>query len=692
MIMNSTVNDVFTSGVTGTEQFKFSNSPIIFKILSDSLYSDKIGSIVRELASNARDAHIAAGKADVPFEISIPNSWNMFNSTEGVFSVKDYGIGLSEEEIYNLYTVYGESNKRSSNDFVGGFGIGSKSPFAYTDTFTIISRYNGVETTYSAFINSDGFPSITKVFSQETEEGNGVEVSFRITKRDAHLFENAVDSQLFFFNPFPKINGNIPRINETLIKVLEGTGWFVGKFTTYNTNGGKVFALVGDIPYEIPMKNINECISGYRHTTYITFPIGSLDLSASREAIAFTEKSKDAIKKRITEVKEELIQNVKDHIKDMPVYEKMCYVHSLPIRHEEYRNVKGYEDIEIFAQSLRFRDNDFDKKLVETGCTVRWWDRNKWKNNNNMYSILPSKDMHFIYVPLKSTTLESIAKYLKKEGIISACVLRYKKREDITYFNEVFGCPPIEEPEIESIEKTKKDASKISYRLYSSMNGGCYSMVANSQLYDGTASKVMEVAKDCPFVLLCNKYGILISEDWTVERINTFLTRLNKIITSSSYRIRSLFGNVLILSETSYRKMKKEGLKVSTFDECMAYINAFHKEHFEFSGFEEEAKNYSSNTANVMSVLVNEFTKEECCKYAKKNELFAYAHKLYDILKDEERAKFFSEYSHTLLDKRSESVYDEYILNEPLLCLTLHKHFWKGELRACLVRYLNLEN
>ena len=123
MILNSNVAEVFTSGVSGTEQFKFSNSPIIFKILSDSLYSDKIGSIVRELASNARDAHVAAGKGDVPFEIHVPTTSNLFNANGCYFSVKDYGVGLSEKEIYNLYTVYGESNKRSSNDFIGGFNF-----------------------------------------------------------------------------------------------------------------------------------------------------------------------------------------------------------------------------------------------------------------------------------------------------------------------------------------------------------------------------------------------------------------------------------------------------------------------------------------------------------------------------------------------------------------------------------------
>ena len=186
------------------KKFEFTNSPVLFNILSDSLYSNKIGSIVRELASNARDAHRAVGKLHEPFKISL-TSKSLFYYGQPCFSIKDNGPGLTEEEVMNIYSVYGASNKRDSNEFTGGFGIGSKSPFSYTESFTVISIVDGVKNTYCAFIDKDGFPSITKMGTSETEEGNGLEVCFAIKTSDIANFRYEIKNQLNAFYPRPDV-------------------------------------------------------------------------------------------------------------------------------------------------------------------------------------------------------------------------------------------------------------------------------------------------------------------------------------------------------------------------------------------------------------------------------------------------------------------------------------------------------
>ena len=50
-----------SAGVQGTNGFTIAQTSKMFKILSDSLYSDKIQAIIRELSTNANDAHISAG-------------------------------------------------------------------------------------------------------------------------------------------------------------------------------------------------------------------------------------------------------------------------------------------------------------------------------------------------------------------------------------------------------------------------------------------------------------------------------------------------------------------------------------------------------------------------------------------------------------------------------------------------------
>ena len=77
--------------------------------------------------------------------------------------MQDFGIGLSPADINDVFTVYFKSTKDNSNETVGAFGLGAKTPFSYTDQFTVTSVYNGERRIYSAFINETGMPSIVEM-------------------------------------------------------------------------------------------------------------------------------------------------------------------------------------------------------------------------------------------------------------------------------------------------------------------------------------------------------------------------------------------------------------------------------------------------------------------------------------------------------------------------------------------------
>jgi HSP90 family molecular chaperone len=127
---------------TITESFfsvKQENLAHIFSILRNSLYSDKAGAIIREYCTNAYDAHIQSGISQTPIKIGCPTPMNC------LLTIRDFGSGLSEEQIYNIYASYGESTKRNTNDQVGMMGLGSKSAFSYSDSFTIISHNDGMQ-------------------------------------------------------------------------------------------------------------------------------------------------------------------------------------------------------------------------------------------------------------------------------------------------------------------------------------------------------------------------------------------------------------------------------------------------------------------------------------------------------------------------------------------------------------------
>ena len=134
MQLHSNENFVKTNISSAPKNFTINASSKAFKILSSGLYQNKIRAIVRELSTNALDAHIEAKNSD-PFVVHLPTSFEPF------FSIQDFGTGLSEEDVLNLYTSYFSSTKTSSDDYIGALGLGSKSPFSYVDSFTIQSIF-----------------------------------------------------------------------------------------------------------------------------------------------------------------------------------------------------------------------------------------------------------------------------------------------------------------------------------------------------------------------------------------------------------------------------------------------------------------------------------------------------------------------------------------------------------------------
>lgn len=117
-------------------------------ILRDNIYTDKILAVLREYSSNAWDAHRMVGRGDLPIQITLPD-----NDSPSLV-IRDFGPGMSPREVFCIYTQYGESTKRGTDDAVGMMGIGSKSAFAYSDSFTVTSWNGGMRRVYIAVLDA----------------------------------------------------------------------------------------------------------------------------------------------------------------------------------------------------------------------------------------------------------------------------------------------------------------------------------------------------------------------------------------------------------------------------------------------------------------------------------------------------------------------------------------------------------
>lgn len=171
-------------------RFEFEDVDFLSEYLISTLYRDVPRSIVREIISNAIDSHRRA-KTKKKVEVFPPST------EQPIFVVKDYGVGMSLEDVERVYLRIGASTKRDSDDQIGGWGFGAKSPLAYGD-FQIESVKDGRK--ISAFAYRDAERRLKFVYSDEpTDEEPGVKVTIPVALEDVRLFIRHIDFYAAFF-------------------------------------------------------------------------------------------------------------------------------------------------------------------------------------------------------------------------------------------------------------------------------------------------------------------------------------------------------------------------------------------------------------------------------------------------------------------------------------------------------------
>lgn len=289
-------------GIHHERSFSIKATGKAFRILSSGLYKDKIRAIIRELACNAQDAHVAAGKRHVPFAVHLPNALEPF------FAVRDEGVGLSDEDMNLTYTTYFESTKTDSNDVIGALGLGSKSPFSYVDSFTVVACHAGVKRTYTAFIAEDGMPALVRLGEEPSDAPNGLEVIIPVEKTgDFAEFARKAADALAHFDPPPLVTGRSDFAFATHPVVLRGDGWRV-----VDRPSRGVHAVMGAVaypldPHAVPGLTPRASNLLQQASLDIDFPIGALDITAGREELSYDPTlTIPAIQARAQAIAEEL--------------------------------------------------------------------------------------------------------------------------------------------------------------------------------------------------------------------------------------------------------------------------------------------------------------------------------------------------------------------------------------------------
>lgn len=288
--------NVTTSKAFESAKFGIGDERVIMDILRNKMYADPISSVCREVMSNSRDANREAGRADTPIVVKMPNSF------EDNISFCDNGLGITPSRMENIFIKYGNSTKRSDNIQTGGFGLGAKTPFAISDTFTIVTvtEENGKrhKRTYIAYIDNSRYGAMSLVSEEETDEDTGTSITVAVKKTDRRAFEAAVMYVGSHWKIKPSIQGFSGQWHWTTENVI-----FENKVDKWSLIGhGPALIIIDGIAYKIRTNTLfagKEDIADAKRVmnspVRLYFDVGELTVTATREDLDYCDETIDKI-------------------------------------------------------------------------------------------------------------------------------------------------------------------------------------------------------------------------------------------------------------------------------------------------------------------------------------------------------------------------------------------------------------
>lgn len=302
-------NEVITGKSLRSETCGMEYNASVIKAMTATLYNYKKEAVVREYSTNITDSHTDTGCPEKAGYVKVPTQ------IDPTIEFHDKGVGLSVDDVYNIFTVLGRSTKRGDNKTSGSMGFGSKSYAAVSDQMTVTSVKNGVKIVVLCYMNRQGELAADVKSEKMCDEENGTIISIPVKLSEVSSWQEACARVLGAFRVPHKVNtfgayqdeyDAIREVCETARK--EGSVFVQDTSVELKGHRSNTLALMGDILYDLP--DFNNLIGNTRLKTvaqnmfekgfYVTcFNIGDLDHAPSREAISYDPQTFTHVRKRI---------------------------------------------------------------------------------------------------------------------------------------------------------------------------------------------------------------------------------------------------------------------------------------------------------------------------------------------------------------------------------------------------------
>lgn len=380
-----------------------SATPEMFDLLSSGIYKNPIKAVVREYLANAVDESSTV-------DVTVPTSLVPY------FKVRDYGKGMSEQFVLELFSSYGFSDKTSNNNQIGGFGIGSKSGYAYTDSFTVRSWYNGSVSTYECTKDVKGTFSISLRGRKTSDEPSGVEIIIPVKMGDFSKFRDEINyytSYLSFFrgitfNGVDKVLDKFKKISEDLYSVNEPPPHTY----TWRASEASLTVVMGGIPYTCSTSEIINVSILDALSFVIVRPIGSLNITASRESIRYSQDTVSTLKPIIEKAVKDLTKHYLDEdLKCATKWERLVYRSSLDSK------------IRRLLPDFSITTNHITKVSVNSAGSVKEFGP-KYYWMNQVQAVFTSTIATFLLIDTDKFVPSRIKKYREDTTALNTCYIK----------------------------------------------------------------------------------------------------------------------------------------------------------------------------------------------------------------------------------------------------------------------------
>ena len=358
---------------------------LLMNMIISNQYADPLKAACREALQNALDANKEAGNQHLPIVINLPTT------EDPQLTISDSGNGIDAERFNTVYKTIGQSTKSSDNDFMGGYGMGRLSMLAVASQVLINSVAGGIYYQHSAYIKQTGNIGFATFSAEPTLLPSGTQIVIPIDPKDHHEVNKHIKELTEWVEQPVEVylHGNLcSNIQNTEEWSLRGCykdcAWYFKPRA--NCSSVVITVLQGDLPYQPSGKlytdlkdHINDSDSKWNlsygssyNELVIRMPVGSLELTQSRESLRISDSNREALEfiplllgQVTSKLQEALLSqsNLREILK--------TFYLNYPLSEFEFggrcfsRQSNGYGD------GGRYRIDDYSRVFTEK-CTLVW--------------------------------------------------------------------------------------------------------------------------------------------------------------------------------------------------------------------------------------------------------------------------------------------------------------------------------